>query len=120
MTIMSTKPFVVFILYDLNPFIFVISFHHLDFDHMMGDQGMHGSAQSPQMPMGSREPQKPGGGFPQMQGSVRGPPPPQDGRMGGAGPPGYVDDMSMEMGHMNVTSPPYNPNFPPDFYDGNM
>ena len=55
-----------------------------------------------------------------MQGSVRGPPPPQDGRMGGAGPPGYVDDMSMEMGHMNVTSPPYNPNFPPDFYDGNM
>ena len=94
-----------------------------DFDHVLADQGMHGSSsagQSPQMPMGQRDPQKPGGGYHQMQGSMRGPPPPQDGRIGSGGPPGYVDDMSMEMGHMNVTSPPYNPNFPPDFYDGNM
>ena len=91
---------------------------------MLADQGMHGSSssgQSPQMPMGQRDPQKPGGGYHQMQGSMRGPPPPtQDGRVGSGGPPGYVDDMSMEMGHMNVTSPPYNQSFPPDFYDGNM
>ena len=78
---------------------------------MMGDQGMPGSGQSPQLPMGQRHP---------MQNSMRGPHPPPDGRVGGGGPPGYVDDMSMEMGHMNVTSPPYNQNFPPDFYDANM
>merc|ERR1719328_34324 len=79
-----------------------------NFDHMMGDQGMPGSGQSPQLPMGQRHP---------MQNSMRGPHPPPDGRVGGGGPPGYVDDMSMEMGHMNVTSPPYNQNFPADFYD---
>ena len=82
----------------------------LDFDHMIGDQGMPSSGQSPQIQMGQRHP---------MQSSMRGPPP-VDGRVGSGGPPGYVDDMSMEMGHMNVTSPPYNQNFPPDFNDFNM
>jgi len=81
-----------------------------NFDHMMGEQGMPSSGQSPQMQMGQRHP---------MQSSMRGPPP-VDGRVGSGGPPGYVDDMSMEMGHMNVTSPPYNQNFPPDFNDFNM
>ena len=83
---------------------------------MMADPVMHGpGGQPPQMPMGTRDPQKVVGGYHQMQGSQRGPPP--DNRMGG--PPGYVDEMSMEMGHMNVTSPQYNPTFP-DFFDGNM
>ena len=88
---------------------------------MMGDPAMHGAGhpgQSSQMPMGQRDPQKQGAGYHPMPGSQRGPH--QDSRMGG--PPGYADDMSMEMGHMNVTSPQYNPNFPnqQDFFDNNM
>ena len=86
---------------------------------MMADSSMHSSGppgQSPRMPMGQTDPQKQGGGYHQMSGAPRGPHP-SDGR---AGPPGYVDEMSMEMGHMNVASPSsYNPNFQ-EFYDGSM
>jgi len=91
------------------------------FDQMLADPAIHGSGppgQSPQIPMGQRDPQKTGAGYNQMPGSQRGAPP-QDSRMGGQ--PGYADDMSMEMGHMNVTSPQYNPNFSAqDFFEGNM
>ena len=88
---------------------------------MMADPSMNSSGppgQSTQISMGQRDPQKHGGGYHQMPTAPRGPPHP-NARL--SGPPGYVDDMSMEMGHMNVTSPSsYNPNNFSEFYDGSI
>lgn len=89
------------------------------FDQMMADSGMHalgpGGPPPQGIPIGPGDSQKMGDGFHQTQGLPRG-----EGRMGG-GPPGqFMEDMSMQMDHMNVTSPQYNPNYSGSFDFGSM
>ena len=97
----------------------LLSFIISGFDQMMADSGMHGLGPGgpppPGMPIVPGDSQKMGDGFHQMPGAPRG-----EGRMGG-GPPGqFMEDMSMQMDHMNVASPQYNPNYSGSFDFGSM